>query len=284
MSSHLKGLLYAFAGVMILSPDTLLIRLADLDEWAMLVYRGLLMAVGMAIITSWFDKAPLIKQYTHIGKTGLLVAVCFSISTIAFVNAVVYTTIANTLVIVAISPLFAALYSRVFLGERLKLYTLIAILCVIAGLILVVGQGQQGGHWVGNVCALISAAAIAATFVLNRKEKDKNMVPAISISGLLGALIAAPFAHWEALSAYTVGVILAMGLVVTLAFVLITIAPRYIPAAEVSLMLPLETVGGTALAWLFLQEVPSVKTIIGGMIILITLMVHAYIGLREVRH
>ena len=202
--------------------------------------------------------------------------------TIAFVNAVVYTTVAHTLIIVATAPMFAALFGRIVLGERLRPHTFFAIVCVMLGMILVAGQPDEGAHWLGNLCALISAVSIAVTFVLNRKNRDTNMIPAISISGVLYAAIAAPFASWAVLDDFTLTMVALMGIVVTLAFVLITIAPRYIPAAEVSLILPLETVGGIALAWWVLDEKPGLLTLLGAVIILLTLMVHSWLILRVV--
>jgi len=267
--------------VLVLSPDTLLIRLAGIEPWSLLVYRGLLMAAGMALISKTFDPAPLIEQYRSIGREGIWVAALFAISTIAFVNAVAYTTIAHTLVIVATAPLFAALFGRLFLGERLKLVTFVAILLVLAGMVLVVGRPDEGSHWVGNACALVTSASIAATFVLNRKNKETNMVPAVSLSGLLAAAVAWPFADWVALDAYTLLIIGLMALVVTVAFVLITIAPRYIPAAEVSLILPLETVGGIALAWWVLGETPAATTLWGALLILLALTAHSVFILRK---
>jgi drug/metabolite transporter (DMT)-like permease len=283
MSDHLKGLLLAFTGVLVLSPDSLLIRLADIDQWALLVYRGVSMALGMALISNYLDPVPLPKQYLNIGRTGTLAALCFTGSTIGFINAVTYTTIANTLVIVATAPLFAALFGRLFLGERLKLNTFFAILSVLAGMLLVVGQADEGSHWIGNLCALVTAVCIAATFVLNRKNKGTNMVPAISISGGLVALVALPFANWVALDIDTIFIVGLIGLLVTIAFVLITVAARYIPAAEISLILPLETVGGIALAWWFLDEVPGNLTLWGALIILVALMVHSYFVLKKAR-
>jgi len=281
MSDHLKGLLITFVGVMVLSPDSLLIRLVDMDSWTLLVYRGLLMGLGMMIISRLFDPSPLRQQYRRIGRTGLWAALCFAVSTIAFVNAILYTTVAHTLVIVATSPLFAVLFGRIFLGERLDVPTFIAILVVLAGMVLVVGQSEQAGHWVGNVCALISAISISITFVLNRKNRDVNMVPAISISGGLSALVALPFANFTPLDVNTIVMLLAMGLVVAVAFALITLAPRYIPAAEVSLLLPLETVGGIALVWIYLNEVPGMQTIIGAIVILAAITAHAYHVLKR---
>lgn len=281
MSDHLKGLLIALTGVLVLSPDTLLIRLAETEPWSLLVYRGLMMALGMALISKYFDPTPLSKQYLNIGRTGVLAAICFTSSTIAFINAISYTTVAHALVIVATAPLFAALFGRLFLGERLRLHTLIAILCVLAGMLLVVGRPDEGSHWVGNLCALITAASIAATFVINRKNKEVNMVPAISISGLLVATVAWQFANWATPDVVTILIIGLMGLIVTVAFALITIAPRYIPAAEVSLIFPLETIGGIALVWWFLGETPGQLTLWGAAIILLTLTVHSYVMLKN---
>lgn len=283
MSDHVKGLLIAFLGVVVLSPDTLLIRLADMDQWAMLVYRGLLMAVGMALISRLFDPTPLVRQYRRIGTVGVLVALCFATSTIAFVNAVVYTTVAHTLIIVATAPMFAALFGRILLGERLRLHTFAAIVCVMLGMVLVAGQPDAGAHWLGNLCAMISAVSIAVTFVLNRKNRDINMIPAISFSGVVYACAAAPFAAWSVLDGFTLTMVALMGLVVTLAFALITTAPRYIPAAEVSLVLPLETVGGIGLAALFLEEYPGPLTLVGAAVILLTLTIHSWLVLRVVR-
>jgi len=280
MSDHFKGLLITLIGVLVLSPDSLLIRMADMDSWTLLVYRGILMALGMTIISRLFDSQPLGRQFRAIGRTGLWAALCFTVSTVAFVNAILYTTVAHTLVIVATSPLFAALFGRLFLGERLDIPTFIAIVTVMAGMGLVVGQPQQPGHWQGNLYALISAIAIAITFVLNRKNKHTNMVPAIAISGVLSALVAWPFATFIPLGGQSYLILLAMGLVVAIAFALITIAPRYIPAAEVSLVLPLETVGGTALVWVFLDEAPGGLTITGAVVILTAIMGHAYYVLR----
>jgi len=281
MSEHLKGLLITVAGVLVLSPDSLLIRLLEMDAWTLLVYRGVLMALGMVLISRLFDSTPLRQQFMHIGRIGAWAALCFAISTVAFVNAILHTTVALTLVIVATSPLWAALIGRLMLGERLDMPTFIAIVTVLAGLLLVVGQSQQAGHWQGNAAALVSAIAIAATFVLNRKNKHINMVPAISISGLIAAAIAFPFANFVPLPAYSIGVLLAMGVLVAVAFALITVASRYIPAAEVSLILPLETVGGTALVWFFLGETPGMQTILGALLILAALMAHAYFALKR---
>ncbi len=280
MSKQLKGVLIAVFGVVVLSPDTLLIRLAGVEPWALLVYRGILMAVGTLLFSKLIDSTPIAEQFTRIGRTGIWSGIFFTISTIAFVNATLYTTIAQTLIIVATSPLFAAFFARSLLGEHLKFHTLIAIVCVLLGMFLVVGQTTASAHIIGNICAAISAISIALTFVLNRKNKQINMVPAMSLSGVLTALVALPFASWVPLNINSLVVIVSMGLVVSLAFALMALAAQYISAAEVSLVLPLETVGGIALAWWLLNEEPSGQTLLGAAVILLTLTIHARYAAR----
>lgn len=282
MSNHLKGLLITFSGVLVLSPDTLLIRWVQLDTWALLVYRGLLMAIGIAFLNRVMSRTSLVDQGLRSGKIGLMAAIMFTLSTIAFVNATILTTIAHTLIIVATSPIFAAIFARLFLADKLRRHTLIAIVLVLIGMVVVVGTQQPGSSIVGDLCALLSAICIAATFVLAQKMKPISMASSSCLSGIFTAVIALPFATWVALDGQTIFWLLVMGVVVSVSFFLIMIGPRYIQAAEVGLILPLETVGGTALAWIILHEMPSHSTIIGAAIIMLTLLCHAVYSLLVV--
>jgi drug/metabolite transporter (DMT)-like permease len=80
--------------------------------------------------------------------------------------------------------------------------------------------------------------------------------------------------------AEVVGHIIAMGAILSISFSLITIAPRYMPAAEVGMIMPLETVLGSLIAWYWIKEVPSNNAIIGGTIVIITLFLHSWYSTR----
>ena len=122
-----KGYLLGILGVLILSPDTLLIRLVDTNPWTFLAWRGGLMTIGMIIVLSLSYGTKLPNKIFSIGWLGILIAIIFAINTTFFQLSVQTTTVANTLVIIATAPLFAAILSVIFLKERVPLRTWITI-------------------------------------------------------------------------------------------------------------------------------------------------------------
>ena len=284
MSQHLKGLLITLLGVFILSPDALLIRLADSDTWTILFWRGLLFAFGITLIIFIMYRRATIQQFKNLGKRGILLGFLFGLSTVFFVTGVQYTSIANALVIISTSPVFAALLSWAFLKEKTNLRTWITMFIIIgATSAIMLNSFKHGGFW-GDMSALATSILLAINFTITRQAKNINMVPAMAIAGLtttaISAIVIALTVSPLLLEAPAVPHVLLMGLVTTLAFSLITLGPRYMPAAEVGMVMPLETVFGAYLAWIFLSEAPSTHAIIGGGIIMLTLMVHAWFTIK----
>ncbi len=285
MSQHLKGLLITLLGVFILSPDALLIRLADSDTWTILFWRGLLFAFGIVLIIFITYRRTTLQQFKKIGKRGILLGLIFGLSTIFFVTGVQYTSIANVLVIISTSPVFAALLSWAFLKEKTNLRTWITMFIIIgATSAIMFNSFNHGGFW-GDMSALVTSMLLAINFTITRQAKDTNMIPAMAIAGLtttaISAIVIALTASPLLLEAPAVPYLWMMGIVITLAFSLITLGPRYMPAAEVGMIMPLETVFGAYLAWIFLSEAPSMHVIIGGGIIMLTLIVHAWLTVRK---
>ena len=281
MSQHLKGLLITVLGVFILSPDALLIRLADSDTWTILFWRGLLFAFGIVLVIFLTYRSTSIQQFINIGKRGILLGLIFGLSTVSFVSAIQHTSIANALVIISTSPVFAALLSWAFLKEKTNLRTWIMMSIIItATSVIMFNSFQHGGFW-GDMSALAASIFLAINFTITRQAKNTNMIPAMALAGVTAAAIAALVIAFTAtplhLEAPAIPYLLLMGLITTLAFSLITLGPRYMPAAEVGMIMPMETVFGAYLAWVFLNEAPSMPVIIGGSIIMLTLIVHAWL-------
>ncbi len=284
MSQHLKGLLITVLGVFILSPDALLVRLVSSDTWTILFWRGLLFALGIVLIILISYRSNAVKQFKHIGKRGLLLGFLFGLSTVFFVTGVQYTSIANALVIISTSPVFAALLSGVFLKEKTNLRTWITMfIIIVATSAIMFNSFKHGGFW-GDMSALMTSILLAINFTITRQAKSINMIPAMAIAGLTTSAIAAIAIAFTSsplyLEATTIPYLLLMGLVITLAFSLITLGPRYMPAAEVGMIMPLETVFGAYLAWIFLNEAPSIHVIVGGAVIMFTLIIHAWLTVR----
>lgn len=285
MSEHLKGLLITIFGVLILSPDSLFIRLANTNSWTMLFWRGLLFTLGIVLIILIIYRSTILHQFIKMGKTGFFIGVMMGISTTFFVIAIQETSIANALVIISTSSIFSALLSRFFLNEKTQLRTWITIFIIIGAMILIMSDSyQSGGIW-GDISALMVAIIIATNFTITHQKKNINMVPAMAIGGLVTAIIAGIVIFFSStiplhLTANAIPYILANGIVTTLAFALIMIGPRYISPAEVSMIMQLEIVFGTFLGWIYLNETPSIYAVAGGLIIITTLIIHSWLSLK----
>ena len=274
--------------VILLSPDSVLIRLVEeaspeVDSWTVLFWRGLLYAVGVSSLVFLKYRSTAINEFKSIGKGGLLIGLFSGISTGTFVFAIVYTSIANTLVIISTGPIMIAIVSWFLLKEKSSLVTWASMIIVFIGIYIVMSGSLGGENLIGDFFALITAVMMGFTFTLTRKYKDVNMVPVNAIGGVIAALIAYVMASKISVPPEVVKYIIAMGAILSISFSLITIAPRYMPAAEVGMIMPLETVLGTLIAWYVINEEPSTNALIGGTIVIVTLFCHSWYSTKLAR-
>jgi len=274
-SDRLRGTVLSLAGVLILSMDALALRLSSASPWTMCFWRGPFMAIALfAGIRVYYGKS-WIRHCRAIGWLGLLIAFLLGGRHIFFVIAVSYTTIANVVVIVSTTPLFAALFSAIFLKERTPLRTWIAILVALGGIAVIFVGSLGGGTIPGDLLALVTALFGAGSLVFIRRKKETNMTPALALSGIIVFLVALPFAHPLLITARDLTVFAVAGLIILpVSLTLVTLAPRYIPAPEVGLLMLINVVEAPLLVWLFQGETPGKMTFIGGAIIVGALSVH----------
>ncbi len=288
LPDHVKGLLVTGAGVLLISPDTLLVRLIAIDQWSMIFWRGALIALSLGAFMVLRHGRDMPAQFRAAAPTGLWVTLFLTASSILFIVALAHTSVANTLIIISAAPLFAALFSRVFLAEAVAPRTWVAILGTICGIAVIVsgssgGSGLPSSHW-GDLAAFATAICIAASLSLIRHSRAQGMIPALALSSLLSALIALPLAAPFALDATQAGLMALLGLVVLPVSVgLCLLGPRYLPAPEVGLILLLETVLGPYWVWLALGEDPGARALLGGAIVIGVLVLHSALALRGQR-
>ena len=276
MSNHLKGMLMAFFGVFILSPDAVLIRLADADSWSILLWRGIFYALGILIILLITHRSKALNEVKKIGKDGVLIGILTGLGSVTFVFAVQLTSIASALVIISIMPMMTALISWLILKERSGIFTWFSMVLVFIGIYIVMDGEPKGSSLIGNLFALASVTFGATGFTLIRKNKSINMIPAMGVNAIVSAFIAAIFVETVILPLDSMLYIFAMCLMVSLSFSLLTSSGRYIPATEVGMFMPLGAVFGTLAGWLIVNEQPSSGALIGGFIVLLTMFVHSW--------
>ena len=228
---HIKGLALTFTAVLILSPDALLIRLIRCDVWTLLFWRCLLTAGMQTIILAFVYRRQFIRTCFQVGRTGLYSALTVVVGSLLFVNSIKHTAAANTLIILAATPLFSSLLSRIFLGENPARRTWMAILICFCGILLIFSGSLAHGLLLGDLMAVGATLMWASNLVILRSGKAINMVPA----NLLGNLLVVPVtlligAQPMAVSADDVTfLVLLGGLVLPVSFTLITLGPRYLP-------------------------------------------------------
>ena len=283
LSNQQKGSLLAFVGVMFITPDSLFIRLSSINTWELLFYRGAIPSVVILFALILFYKSNLIKVTLAMGLAGLFYALTFSITNITFILSIQNTNVANTLVMIATAPMLSAILGAVFLKENLDKNTWIAILITFLAVVYIFFDSFKLGNFFGDIFGLITALGLAVGANIIRSVKDKDLVPAAVIGKFLVAIFALFFVDNLILQGRDNIIVPLMCIMcVGIPFVLVTIAPRFITAAEVNLFFLLETIIGPLWVWLIIKEQPSVETIYGGILIIITIAVHSFYKLKKV--
>ena len=282
LSANSKGIFLAATGVLVLSPDSLLIRVIDIDLWTLTFLRGIFMALSMFALNLMVYHGDALKQFRLIDKYAWWIVVLMSISTCFFVASIQTTSVAHTLIIVGAVPVVAAILAWLLLGQTVSNHSRWTIIVVLISLFFVV-YDDTNSSLLGDIYALVTCILLAIIFILANKTRVSNMLAPMCLSGLLIALISLPNIEIQSLSTEQTLLCMLLGLLVGLAFSMINLAPRFIPAAEVALFMPMETVVGSLLVWWFLGEYPGLVSIIAGLVIVAALMLNSYLQLKPLR-
>lgn len=278
---HHKGMTLAAIGVLVLSFDAMLIRLSGASSWDVVFWRGWLICLAFCILIL-FNRPIQLPDTRHQWIIAAVVASLYGINTILFVYSISNTSTANTVVILASSPLFAAIFSRYFLLEPIKRRVLLTILAAFIGVATIFAGSFSGGHWQGDIAALCLAISMGIVLTLLRHHNKLPLLLVIAISGAVAGMVAIPFASPMALPVNSYLWLAIMGLIqMPLATWLLMRAPRYIPSAEVSLFLLIETILGPVWVWLAVGEETPEQTLLGGAIILIAIFGNTLAALYE---
>ena len=283
LSDHQKGLLLTFVAVLILSPDALLVRLIRCDVWTLLFWRCLLTATMMSLFLLVRYRGRFFHSFYATGRTGVLSALIITFGSLLFINSLKQTTAANTLIILAATPIVSSLFSWLFLREAIPLRTKIAIFTCFGGILLIFSGSLGRGLLIGDLLALGATIMWGSNIVVIRSGKDVNMIPANVLGNLIVVVVVLLLGAQPL--AVTTGeaelLLLLGGIILPISFAMITLSPRYLQAPEVSLILLIETILGPIWVWLALGEVPHTKTLIAGALILGTLLIHTRFSLRK---
>ena len=279
---HAFGMLVTALGVLVFVPDALLLRLIGGDMLAVSVWRGLLAGSVFLIWSYGISNAPRPTLRESLSGLCLLVAVLEGASMTLFCASIGHTSVSNALFIFATAPFIAVGLSWVFLRELVPLQTLLAISVSMMGVIVIVSGSFSQASLIGDGLAFLNACTVAGFYVALRKIGPKNMLPSIGVGYVIGALCVMPFADFQTYTTAQVGYLLLNGaIMLPVAIGLLSIGPRYLPAAEVSMLTVLEVILAPLLVWFVLGENPGAQSLIGGAIIIGMIFAHTLWRLRQ---
>lgn len=285
MSDHLKGLMITAVGVLCVVPDSLFVRLISSEPLANAFWRASV-AGGLILCFVLLTRGPgAIGGVRATGKFGILYGILMGSTAPGFVFAVQLTSVANVVFIFAATPIFAAIFSRLLLGERIQRRTIGTMVAVVFGLgIIAFGSTESTrAHWSGDLIALGVAMCFACAMTVARRVRDTPLIPVVALANLTVAallfLVTDPFAgfgeNWH--------LFLLHGAFVGCGSCLLTLGPRYISATEVSLLILLESVLAPLLVWAVIGEEPGRWTLLGGTIVISALVISNLIAIRKLK-
>ena len=277
--SRLGGLPIAIAGVLLLSPDSLVIRLVSADRLIVLFWRGLMMAIGFAAVAGLTRGSRPVGHGFRCGRPALVAGLLLGAANVTFVFSITSTDVANTFIIAATAPLFAAILSRLFLRETVARRTIVASVLCAMGLALIFLDSASTAHLGGDLVALAYAALVAGSVTAMRASDLRDIPKAFSLGSACSAVVALPFVvPWNLGVRDAVLLALTGAVLLPIAFLAVARATEALQAPVVALVLLLETLIAPLLVWLWIGEQPTVTVLLAGTYLLAVLVGHSVSG------
>jgi drug/metabolite transporter (DMT)-like permease len=282
MDQHLKGILITVLGALFIVPDSLFVRLIHTGPFEISFWRGVTSGGFIAIMVLAFQGPSGFKAIFKTGLPGMIYTVLIGYSGIGFVFAVALTSVANVVFILAAMPIFAAIFSRIFLSEPIRPRMIATMAVVLVGLSIIAygTSSNEIATWEGNFWALSVAIAYAAALTAARKVKGTSLVPAIPFAFIGASLIIAPFADPTTVEINQWPLFIAHGAFFAVASGLMTLGPRYIGSDEVALLILLESVLAPLLVWAVIGENPGSYALTGGALVIGALLISNLVALK----
>lgn len=269
--NRMRGFLYGAGAGLVGSLGGISIRLVeDATLWQMAVFRYATVAIFVFLFCWYEHRRDVFRAYAAIGWTGVIAGLLLACHHLAYVAAMLGTTVANAAFVLSTTPVLSALLGIVIIKERVRPMGWLAIGGTMVGVGVMVGGGLSGKGMFGLAMALLAALAFAAYVVLVRASRRTDMVPSMSIGAVLAGATGFLFAGGDlSVSAVDATTMMALGAgQAAVATILIILAARHVRAADVTLLVMIEAVLGPFWVWLAVGEVPGEATLWGGAVVL----------------
>lgn len=259
--------------------------LSQADGFQILFFRSLSLCLIVLMVCCLRRKVTPLIFLKSIDKNDFLIGSSLSLAFVCYVFAMLYTTVASTLLILSATPFIAAIIGWLWINERPRSITWIAMAFAIVGIYFMVRSGYQLGNSFGNLLALLSGFWFALMLVMARHVRKNDILGGTFVGGaiciFIGAIMALLFGTGLKVTTQDLLIILGMGAFgIGIGITLVTWGASHVPAAEVSILVLIESVLGPVWPWLFLNEAMTLSEILGGTLVLGSVVVFAIFSIR----
>jgi drug/metabolite transporter (DMT)-like permease len=269
------------------SLGALFIRLTEeATTWHIVAYRGAFLVMFLFAYLAWKRRGDVLGAFREAGFTGFFGGVFLSGGFICFVFAMMNTTAAQALLMLALAPFIAAVLGRIFLKEVPRRATWICMSIAAFGVLIMVRDGVAEGTFIGALFGLMAGVSFAVYTVILRAGRARDMTPAVCTAGVISS-----GAGFIALSVGGVSIALPLNDIIMTAgmgfihlgmgLVIFTIGSRHVSAAELPLLCLTEVVFGPIWVWMAVGEVPALATLLGGAVVMLAVVTDALSGIRR---
>ena len=278
-----KGIGMLVASALFLSTSGIALRNIEVaDGWQILFYRSLAFSVTVILFLLLRKDSRIVEDFRRLGWDDVLLVIFLGTGFIAYVFALLHTTVANALFIIGAAPLMLALLGWVVLKERVRKRTWIAIGCATIGLMVMVGGGFSAGRYLGNLIALWVPIAYSVTIILVRRSPQTHMLPALFLAGIFTTLVSALCMSGYEISLRDFMISIYLGIFqVGFGFIFMLLGARYVPAAQVGLVGLAEPICAPIWVWWGMGEVPALTTLVGGVVIFAAIISNGLLNITQ---
>ena len=282
----LPGPLLVFMGAVCLSCGGLIVKSFEgANLWQILFWRQTFFAIIVALYLVITYKKNFFKSFYNSGLSGFIGGIFLGIGFAAYVFSMYTTTVANTNFIITTETIFLAVFGYFFLKEKIDLITFIAIILGMSGVLLIVGSSlsiQTNEQFIGNIVAFIMPISFAILVIVIRKYPNVDMVPAQFIAGVFAAIIGYVIAGKLSISLHDLFLASLAGFFqIGFGFIFITVGSQTTPSAVVGVLMLTEAVFGPLWAWLFINEIPPSSVLLGGGIIIFSILFQTFFSKKN---
>ena len=244
-----------------------------------LIYRSLIITSVILIFVLYREGRNFFQTFKRIDSWSLVGGLVMSVTFFGWIYALTTTTVAITLLMLALSPVLSAFLGFVILGERLSRVTVANMIIVAAGITIMVWDSDKSTTIIGVIYGFFVALGFSIYTITIRKnpEVPKLLTPALGgfLCMLWASILILITGNSFEMPAINIGISMSHGLVVGFGLILYGFGAKYLPSGELVMLSLLEVVLGIFWAWLpvlGINEVPSGNTLIGGMAIILAII------------